>query len=313
MGGVIQDKIIPSFDYLVYLFMIISGFVMCNGYYEKFRDGKFDINLFYLKRYKKDLPFFTLLIVFNILIEFRPENLYEGLMEVTLLFGFLPNNSLEVIGVAWTLGVIFAFYVIFPYFVFLIYTKKRAWMALIGSICIVFMCQTYFMTERFVTPNFVNRHSLLYCLPFFIAGGIIYLYKEEIGEFVGTHVKFMIGICVSLTIVYYLIPDQAEGTSFVFIKALCLYAAWVCLALGGKISVMSGRTAAFISDISFEMYLSHMVVFRLMEKLELTRLTGDGWSAYLVTYFLVVIVLIVAIKAYFILKKMFMRLVAAKS
>lgn len=28
----VLDKVIPSFDYLVYLFMIISGFGMCNGY-----------------------------------------------------------------------------------------------------------------------------------------------------------------------------------------------------------------------------------------------------------------------------------------
>ena len=32
-----------------------------------------------------------------------------------MLFGFLPNNTLSTIGVAWTLGAIFAFYIIFPF------------------------------------------------------------------------------------------------------------------------------------------------------------------------------------------------------
>ena len=109
-GGVLTERIIPSFDYLVYLFMIISGFGMCNGYYQKLKDGNYDLNKFYSRRYKKTVPFFSILIIVNCILEFNRENIFEGLMEITMLFGFLPNNSLSVIGVAWTLGAIFAFY-----------------------------------------------------------------------------------------------------------------------------------------------------------------------------------------------------------
>ena len=123
-GGVL-DKVIPSFDYLVYLFMIISGFGMCNGYYQKLKTGTYNIDAFYSKRYKRTVPFFALLILLNCVIEFTPKTLCEGLMEVTMLFGFLPNNALSTIGVAWTLGAIFAFYIIFPFIVFLLYSPKR--------------------------------------------------------------------------------------------------------------------------------------------------------------------------------------------
>lgn len=174
------NQVIHSWDYLVYLFMMISGFGMCNGYYEMIRDGKFDANRFYLKRYKKILPFFVLLILANLIVEFNSSNLYEGFMEFTLLFGFLPNNNLHVIGVAWTLGVIFVFYITFPYFVFLLYSKKRAWFSLVASMLITFCCQSYFMREPFVNVSFVCRHSFLYCIPFFIMGGLFYLYRMEL-------------------------------------------------------------------------------------------------------------------------------------
>ena len=117
-GGVL-DKVIPSFDYLVYLFMIISGFGMCNGYYQKLKTGTYSIDAFYSKRYKRTVPFFALLILLNCVIEFTPKTVCEGLMEITMLFGFLPNNTLSTIVVAWTLGAIFAFYIIFPFIHFL--------------------------------------------------------------------------------------------------------------------------------------------------------------------------------------------------
>ena len=136
--GVIPEKIIPSFNYLVYLFMLISGFGMCNGYYDKVRSENFDVNEFYIHRYKKNIPFFSLMVLLDCLMSLDLENLYEAFIEITMLFGFLPNNNLNVIGVSWTLGVIFVFYIIFPYFVFLLYSKKRAWFSLVISLFITY-------------------------------------------------------------------------------------------------------------------------------------------------------------------------------
>ena len=86
-GEGVLDKVIPSFDYLVYLFMIISGFGMCNGYYQKLKTGTYSIDAFYSKRYKRTVPFFALLILLNCVIEFTPKTVCEGLMEITMLFG----------------------------------------------------------------------------------------------------------------------------------------------------------------------------------------------------------------------------------
>lgn len=298
MGGGLTDRIIPSFDYLVYLFMIISGFGMCNGYYWKLRNGTYDLNTFYSKRYKRTVPFFALLILLNCIIEFSPETVCEGLMEVTMLFGFLPNNSLNVIGVAWTLGAIFAFYIIFPFIVFLLYTKKRGIMSFIVSMVITFMCQGYFMTEKFVAENFVMRHSFLYCLPYFLIGGLLFLYKDEISQAVIRFKGISLCIVVALTVGYYISPNVVHSTDIVVIKTLLLYTGWMCIALGSENILLSNRFTRYISGISMEMYLSHMVAFRFIEKMGMANKIENPIFGYLTTYIILVLLLVVCLTIY---------------
>ena len=61
------ECIINSFTQFVYLFMIISSFSMCCGYYEKIKNNKITVNEFYKKRFSKILPFFACLVIINIL------------------------------------------------------------------------------------------------------------------------------------------------------------------------------------------------------------------------------------------------------
>lgn len=297
-GGVLTERIIPSFDYLVYLFMIISGFGMCNGYYKKLKDENYDLNKFYSRRYKKTVPFFSILIIMNCILEFNRESIFEGLMEITMLFGFLPNNSLSVIGVAWTLGAIFAFYIIFPFVVFLLNDKRRGVISLIVTLGITYMCQSYFMTEKFVTSNFTMRHSFLFCLPYFLSGGLIYLYRNELSATVNLHKSAVLLGCVILAVGYLLSPDEIGGFDLIVPKTLILYSAMVCAVLGEQNKWLSNRLTRFISEISMEMYLAHMVVFRVVEKLHIENVCHNAILRYVITYFMVVLLLIVGIKLY---------------
>lgn len=45
----------------------------------------------------------------------------------------------------------------------------------------------------------------------------------------------------------------------------------------------------FFSGISMEIYLSHMIIFRVGEKLHLNSLIGNGWMQYIFTVLYVVI------------------------
>lgn len=171
IDSVIYRSIIGSWGHLVALFLMISGFGMFCGYYEKFKRGEIDLNSFYIKRYKKILPFFITLILIDVIMDRSLGHLVQGLTEATLVFGLLPNNQPDVIGVCWTLGVIFLFYMLFPFVVYLCWNKRRAIKAFAASIVISLFCSAYFFTDQFVIEGFVARHNILYCAPWILGGG----------------------------------------------------------------------------------------------------------------------------------------------
>lgn len=170
ISGYVYDTVIDSFTNFVFLFMTISAFGMCCGYYEKVLHGQISWSDFYGKRFKKILPFFGMLVLLDIAMSPSVSSLYEGFADMTLLFGFL-QKPVEVIGVGWFLGLIFVFYLIFPFFCVLLENKRRAWTAFGISLIYNFVCSQYFE---------VGRSNILYSACFFLAGGLIYLYRKEL-------------------------------------------------------------------------------------------------------------------------------------
>ena len=112
------------------MFFTLSAFSMCCGYFHKFdtKDGKcsFCTEFFYNKRYSRIWPFFSLLVLIDFIMNPSKEELYQCIADLTLAFNLLPNPEIHVIGVGWFLGVIFLFYMIFPWFAFLLQNTKRA-------------------------------------------------------------------------------------------------------------------------------------------------------------------------------------------
>lgn len=303
INGIVYNVLIPSWTWLVYLFLIISGFSMCCGYYDKIARGTIDIEKFYIRRYKKTVPFFACLVFLAVIIEHSLSGVYEGLMEITMVYGLLPNNELSILGVSWTLGVIFLFYMIFPYFVFLIKNRARAWGVLAVSLLINQLCSQYFFTEKFVIDAFSPRHSFLFCTPFFVGGGIIYLYKKEIEDFVLKYRKIMFVICIVVTMVWYIIPKQIVGLQLFSIESLILFMMWLSYAIGNKSKFMNNKFMKFIGGISMEMYLAQMVVFRVIEKTGILYRFGNGYLSFGVVMTLEIGLLVVGIKIWKIIEK----------
>lgn len=170
ISGWIYNSFIPSLTDFVYLFMAISAFGMCYGYYDRVMSGNINWTDFYKKRYVKILPFFALLIFIDVLVERNFSSVMEGLTELTLLHGFIPQD-LTVIGVGWYLGTVFVFYLTFPFFCVLIEKKCRAWFALAVSLVLHFICICYFD---------LDRHNYIFSLCYFLIGGLIYLYRDKL-------------------------------------------------------------------------------------------------------------------------------------
>ena len=307
INGWIFETFIPSLTWLVYLFIIISGFSMCAGYLDKFKTGKIDLEQFYKRRYLKILPYFLFLILISLIIEPSMTNLAEGFIESTLLFGFLPNNSLDVLGVSWTLGVIFLFYLLFPFYSVILRNKRRAWISFIISLIINILCENYFFSSKFVADNFTPRHSFIYCLPLFILGGLIYLYRIKIEKFIKINRIVMSFLCFSITILFYFTPNKLYAYNLIFLKSIFLYGIWLSYSIGVNSCFLNNKITKYFSSISLEMYLSHMLIFRLIEKINLLYVFGNGWFQFIFVFFFTILGLIIFIEIFYIFERYFIR------
>ena len=94
------------------------------------------------------------------------------------------------------------------------------------------------------------RHSFLYCLPYFLIGGIVYLYKDEIERFVNQFKVISLCVVLALTVGYYITPDVINSINIVVIKTLILYTGWLGLALGYDNRLMNNKFTNYISNLS---------------------------------------------------------------
>ena len=184
---------------------------------------------FYFRRYSKILPFFSLLVLIAFIVEPSINNLYEAGIELTLLFGLLPNNTLNLLGVSWTLGVIFLFYFLYPAISVLLRNKKRAVLSLLSSLVIMIFCNHYFFSNYFVASSFTPRHSFIFCLPLFLSGSVIYLFRENIEAISVSNGVRLLGLNIALSVIYYVNPIKNQN--FQYILLLLIFMGWTSYAI----------------------------------------------------------------------------------
>lgn len=175
--------------------MLLSAFSMCCGYYKRFMDGTISLEQFYKRRYRRIWPFFAMLCTAELVFDRSLNSLYEWFADLTLAFGFIPNNEISVVGVGWFFGTIFVFYMIFPFFVFLMKDKKRAWFVMAVCFILHILC-----IVRFGDAS--DRGNIIYSAIFFVAGGLIYLYRDELKN-LNKIWKAVVGIAAVAVLLFY--------------------------------------------------------------------------------------------------------------
>lgn len=203
------------------------------------------------------------------------DSVYEIFANLTMLQGLLPNPQISVVGVSWTLAVIFVFYLLFPFFCFLLFSKKRAWLGFIIAGIYNILCQLYFFDEQHVLGNFMERENILYSAIFFMAGGLIYLYRDELERLKNNRIVAVIILAITASAYYFL--SQNDLVMAVFSVAIIIFA----ITTDGKLG--ENKLIKKLSSISFEVYLSHMMIYRVLEKLKINHMFGLNAISYGVT------------------------------
>ena len=163
----------------------------------------------------------ALLCILDLVISPSANSVYEIFANLTMLQGLLPNPQISVVGVSWTLAVIFVFYLLFPFFCFLLFSKKRAWLGFIIAGVYNILCRVYFFDEQHVMENFMERENILYSAIFFMAGGLIYLYRDELGRL--RNIRIVAFVFLAITAIAYYFLNQNDLIMTVFSVAIIIF------------------------------------------------------------------------------------------
>ena len=297
-----MKEVFGSFSYLTIFFMMISSFCLCASYLSKFLDGTINIESFYKKRYGKIIPFLAVISLIGILYQPTIPHFYDLIIELPILHGFLPaDKTIDMNGVTWFLGVIFIFYFIFPAFTVLLKNKRRAWKSFVISLLIAFICENHYFTEQFLILPITTQHFFIYDLHVFVLGGIFYLYAESLQQTLGAKKIFKILcfiVCIIMTALFYLLPDKILNIRIQQYKLLILFSSYFIFAISFPSKVLDNKFVKYLSGISLELYLGHMIVFRFCEKIGLPYWFGDSIISYIFTVCIVIVLLTIGIICY---------------
>lgn len=267
----------------VQLFFMLSGFGLCCGYYDRFRTGHYDLDRFFHRRISRTWPFFALMVGLDVLssyIFFTPPPAFSEIFgNLVILFGFLPGADFDLLGIGWSLGVICAFYFLFPFVVYLLYNKRRAWVSLLITIVIGYLCSTSYLVDE--TPVSAN---IMRWLCWFLAGGVIYLYRTPLERIVGNKWFALLLQVIGFFVVFVL--DFAGGYGYSMMQSLIGFSLMLIGSIGQRQALLSNRVTKYVSKISMEIYLCHVAIFRVIQKFGLDRLHDSKLISFLLAFIL---------------------------
>ncbi len=288
LSSAMLTNIIASMTHFVKLFLVLSGFGMCCGYYDKFKVGDYNLDTFYLRRFSKNFPFFAILVLIDVVVNLKNVLWRDVFASLTMAYNLLPTHQMSIVGVGWTLGVIFVFYFLFPFYVFLLFNKRRGWITLIICLLLNWCCCDYY-----ASVGATDGVNILFLSVYFVAGGMIFLYKELIVEKIGKLPGIAVAVVSVLVPIIWFVEPSDEFSLLFTIKTIILLSVWVAAAIAHPVRLLQNRVTKYLSQISLEIYLSHMMVFRAVEKANITSWMFNKNAAYVITL-LITLILTVA-------------------
>ena len=108
-----------------------------------------------------------------------------------------------------------------------------------------------------------------------MAGGLIYLYRDELKRLKNNRIVAVIILAITASVYYFL--SQNDLVMAVFSVAIIIFA----ITTDGKLG--ENKLIKKLSSISFEIYLCHMVIYRVLEKLHLIHIFENDLLSYIFT------------------------------
>ena len=279
-GKLIHD-FFTEFHVGVTIFFVLSGFLICNRYFE---DENFNFKNYFVKRLARIYPMYFILTtitfiyfgLFNGQSDFRDLKIY--LLNITFLKGYFEVFKFSGIGQGWSLTVEESFYLLAPLF-FLFIKKNKLYLFIIP---VVFIFTGYFFVQLFEsiafsgffkTENFMLDFTLFGRITEFIVGITLALYFKKFNpDFKYFTFLGLFFIILSIFILSILKPaENGFGTDCItgkIVNTLILPLFGIAPLFYGLVyeknfisKILSTKLFELLGKSSYVFYLIHMGVF----------------------------------------------------
>lgn len=282
----------------VYLFFMLSGFILCHVYKERFKKGNLKTNLgeFFFNRFARIYPLHILCLLYVALfciVSCSPSsdhNLAAFLQNVFLIqaWGIFGLSDFSYNFAAWSISVEMFCYLLFPFFILFLNRINKKWLWVI-FLCFCFLSYKEANGQKFLLsyfktiiqpfcwgnpgPFYCGYHISIFGMPFFIGVVLFYvvenLYAKKYWDY-----GFLISLLFLITFLF--IPSNQ-------IKGWLLYVhnfRWLAYALllvslyktrGIFQKIFGNSVIVYLGEISFSLYLTHQWVYYTLKYFHLSK------------------------------------------
>lgn len=276
----------------VYLFFMLSGLTMMMVYGPTFSSeiSLADALRFYRNRIARILPLLCAVAAFHLVVAVLSQSsirLIGGQIITSFLTGsglfalHLPGYLSTVMG-GWSLGIEIGFYAIFPVACLLASHAHLRTLIFVVSILVLAQQGVLLLLQRLATDDptrFWHYYTTpLMFAPFFALGVLVYRAgrrERMLLLFVGLGLAGVIAAYSSLTESSPL-HSNLHYLVLTVLSTIALYS-FYCMAVPQRLD----RIASFLGNISYALYLTHPLVFTVIQRLSITLGLGPLWAAAL--------------------------------
>jgi peptidoglycan/LPS O-acetylase OafA/YrhL len=254
----------------VYMFFVLSGFLIIRLIYQAKQENRFSIKNFYMRRVLRILPLYYLIVVFGFLfynlflpavgMEY-PRN-YDFLTGILMTTFFLPNVFISyepggILEILWSIGIEEQFYLMIAPLLFFL-NKKHILKVLIVLVV------TYFAIFNLDSLEVLRKYRFVYF--FMLSGGIIAILEEK--GYLGLLKKskfFSIIVIVITFIIFFTDWLHSEDTFLYYFRTLLSFTFFIYVLAHANFGVIiKNKALDYLGTISYGMYMYHAIALNIV-------------------------------------------------
>lgn len=278
----------PYFSHFLYkegfvgvgFFFVLSGFIIAYNYQRKFERGQVSRHGFWIARFARIYPLhivtlFLLLLAGGYLPAMNRDTVPKIVSLLFLLHPFIPDIDyfFSFNSPSWSLGCEQLFYFLFPFLALRLSSTRRLFWLLIVAGGLAAWGMFFTPEEQIRAYWYVNPFTRL---PDFLVGMLLYkLYEKRTVNWSGNQATwFEIGAVAVFMLFYYagsagLLPKVYRYSVYYWVPiSLVIYV--FAVNRGALSRFLSNKYLVIGGDISYAIYLSHLVFIELYKK--------TGWN-----------------------------------